>query len=227
LAERHRSSSATEKAGPLLRARRLLGRVRRRFALDTFDVFARHVAPGDERFEPPAGYRFRFGEPADVEACDEHHTELDERERREGVARLGVGHQVVLGQHGDRTVFTMWVNPRNVNIPGHVKRPLSADRSFIYKAYSSPEHRGRGLYEAGMRFVLADLARQGKRSLLGYAHVKKGISRKGLAALGFESLGRFRTLSALGWRRTFVSKELAASLPLAPQRSTEPATSAR
>lgn len=202
----------------LVRARKALGRARRRFSIDHFDVFVRAVEP-DLVFEPPEGYAFRFGTPEDVERCDPFHTELDERERREGVRRLGFGHRVVLGLSGERVVFTMWVNPRNINIPGSIKRRLRPDQSFIYKAFTSPEHRGRRLYGAGMRFVLADMAREGKRELVGYAHVRKRVSRKGLASLHFRSVGGFTDIDFPGWRRTLVSRELAARFPEALERS--------
>lgn len=214
----HEAGAATGK--PLwLRLRQALGRVRRSFALDTYDVFLRRVRPEDREFEGPAGYRFAWAEPADVEGCDPYHTELDERERREGVQRLALGHRAVLAFHGERVVFSMWVNPRNVNVPGHVKLRLDPERVFIYKAFTSPEHRGRKLYEGGMRFVLADLARSGKQGLVGYAHLKKSISRRGLAALHFESLGRFHRLSCPGFQRTFISRELRRHLPESVPRS--------
>src|SRR5688572_6373651 len=176
----------------LVRLRKRLGRARRRFALDTYDVFVRPV-PADASFAPPEGYAFRFGTPEDVERCDPHHTELDARERREGVRRLALGHRVVLGLSGPppgTIVFTMWVNPRNLNVPGLVKRALGSRQWFIYKAFTSPEHRGRRLYESGMRFVLAEMRGSDLSELVGYAHVKKAVSRKGLATLDFASAGR-------------------------------------
>lgn len=136
-----------------------------------------------------------------------------------------MGHSCVIarapakdGRPGE-IVFTMWMNPRNTNIPRHIKRKLGPHQAFIYKAFTSPQHRGRKLYEHGMRFVLAELARQGKTELLGYAHVGKTISRKGLAALEFESIGRFRRIRAgrFGW--VLISRELAGALPVALRSS--------
>ena len=213
------SSPAAEGLPLWLRARRVLGRVRRAFSVDTFDVFARPVLDADESFKAPADYAFRWAGGADVAGCDAYHTELDERERREGVARIELGHRAVVALAGDDVVFSMWVNPRNANVPGCIKRRLSPDQVFIYKAFTSPEHRGRKLYEAGMRFVLADLARRGMRELVGYAHLKKRISRKGLAALKFESRGRFYAVRAPGWQHTFVSRRLASHFPQATPRS--------
>jgi len=192
------------------RLRKLLGRIGRRFEVDRFDVFARPV--GDE-FTAPEGYVFRWATEDDIRRCDPYHTELDERERIEGAARIAFGHRAVIALSGDEIVFSMWENPRNLNIPGHVKRRLGEHQSFIYKAFTSPEHRGRKLYEAGMRFVLREMEAQGKRELVGYAHVKKKISRKGLATLGFHSLGRFLTVTVPGANHTFVSRELARRFP--------------
>jgi hypothetical protein len=202
----------------LLRIRRLLGRIRRRFAVDHYDVFARAVDP-DIQVDAPEGYTIRFGTPEEIEGCDPYHTDLDARERREGVVRLDLGHKVVLGLSGDEVVFSMWVNPRNINIPGSIKRRLGPHQSFIYKAYTSPDHRGRKLYGAGMRFVLADMAREGKTELIGYAHVKKKISRKGLASLHFRSVGTFTDVDCPGWHRTSVSSELASYFPEPLERS--------
>jgi hypothetical protein len=117
----------------------------------------------------------------------------------------------------------MWMNPRNINIPGHIKRRLGPQQAFIYKAFTSPDHRGRKLYELGMRFVLAELAKEGKSELLGYAHVNKAVSRKGLAAVEFESIGRFQRVGVTGFTRVFVSSRLREVLPGALSSSGLPA----
>lgn len=202
-----------------VRLRKALGRVRRRFQLDRFDVFARLV-PATEPFEPPAGYEYAWAASGDVATCDEYHTELDARERAEGEARLALGHRAVLGRDEQgEVVFTMWVNPHCLNIPGEVKRRLAPDQWFIYKAFTSPDHRGRKLYQAGMRFVLCEMAREGLRELVGYAHVKKRVSRKGLAALDFEERGRYWALSMPGLQRTLLSSRLRKSFPDAVPRT--------
>lgn len=198
--------------GPLVRVRKLLGRVRRAFAIDRYDVFVRRVE-ADAAFEDPPGYVFRWGTAADVERCDEHHTELDAFERRAGMARLELGHRVVLGLHGDLPVFTMWVNPRCLNLPGIHKRALASDQWFIYKAFTSPEHRGRKLYQAGMRFVLAQMRREGLGELVGFAHVKKTVSRAGLSAVEFEDAGRLVHVHGPMMAFTRVSPRLAARFP--------------
>jgi hypothetical protein len=209
----------------LLNLRKRLGRVRRRFALDIFDVFVRAV-PGEIRFEPPPGYEFRFGTARDVESCAERHTELDARERREGVQRLALGHRVVLGIHAGTVVFTMWVNPRCLNVPGLLKRALGPRQWFIYKAFTSPEHRGRRLYEGGMRFVLAEMRRAGLEELVGYAHVKKTVSRRGLAALEFVTVGRVRQWRVPGWTWTRLSRPLRARFPCEVARTGTPPSAA-
>jgi hypothetical protein len=215
--------------------RRALGRVRRAFVFDTFDVFRRPVTEGDREFRDPDGYHFSWAAQSDVARCQEYHTQLDERERREGAARLAMEHKCVIatvvatppaerGADGEPLiVFSMWMNPRNINIPGHVKRRLHPHQSFIYKAFTSPRHRGRKLYELGMRFVLASLAREGKRELLGYAHVNKSVSRKGLAALQFDSLGRFHRVGVGPICTTFVSAQLRGLLPQGLRSSGLPA----
>ena len=203
---------------PLLHLRKFLGRIRRRFALDTYDVFVRAVPP-DASFEAPPGYEFRFGTASDVASCELEHTDLGERERREGAQRLDLGHRVVLGIHQGRVVFSMWVNPRCLNVPGLLKRALGPRQWFIYKAFTSPEHRGRKLYESGMRFVLREMHRADLQELVGYAHVKKAVSRKGLAALAFASVGHVTQLCAPAVRLTRISGALAARFPREIPRS--------
>ncbi len=200
------------------RIRKVLGRIRRRFELNRFDVFTREV-PDAPVFEAPPGYAFRWGTPADVEGCDEHHTELDADERATGVQRLALGHRVVLGLRGELVVFSMWVNPRNLNVPGLVKRALGEHQWFIYKAFTSPEHRGQSLYKAGMAFVLDAMREEGLRELVGYAHVKKKVSRKGLARLAFGSAGGLTQVVVPGFRHTFVSGALASSFPTTVERT--------
>ncbi len=222
---KHSPEDRAEGPPPRVSLRKLLGRFRRRFELDVFDVFTRPVPP-DPLFEAPPGYTFRWGSAEDVQRCDPYHTELDERERREGVQRLAFGHRVVLGLELDRhvAVFSMWVNPRNLNVPGLVKRKLTDGQWFIYKAFTSPDHRGRKLYEAGMRFVLAEMARRELSELVGYAHVKKSVSRKGLARLSFENAGRLLSVRVPGWQRTFLSRRLEQCFPESVARSNALAT---
>lgn len=198
--------------------RKLAGRARRRFGIDTYDVFRRSVPEAGD-FEVPEGYRFAWGTSQDILRCDERETELDAGERRLGTLRLESGHRIAIGFHGDRPVFTMWTNPRHLNVPGLMKRKLGAHQWFIYKAFTSPDHRGRKLYETGMRFVLAEMGAEGKSELIGYAHVKKKISRRGLSALAFDRVGIVRQFKAPGFVWTRVSRELARYFPEATPRS--------
>ena len=208
-----------EKLSVLIRIRRALGRVRRSFAVDTYDIFARAVTEEHRQFECPPDYRFAWGEPGDVERCEPYHTELEELDRVLGVERLKLGHRVVVGFSEDTPVFTMWMNPRNLNVPGEIKRKLGDHQAFIYKAYTSPDHRGKGLYKVGMRFVLNHMAEAGQTELIGYAHVKKSVSRKGLATLEFTTKGRYHSLNAPGWQHTRVSSELNRNFPIPVPRS--------
>ena len=79
------------------------------------------------------------------------------------------------------------------------------------------------LYQAGMQFVLDEMAREGCRELVGFAHVKKRVSRKGLARLAFESVGRMTCVDVPGFRHTFVSRDLNARFPevVAPSNAME------
>jgi len=196
-----------------LRLRKVLGRFRRRFGLDRFDIFVRPVLAGDAAHGVPDGYTFRWGTRGDIERCAERHTELDSEDRRLGVARLKMGHRVVLGLCDETVVFSMWLNPYCLNIPGDLKRRLADHQAFIYKAFTSPDHRGRRLYQAGMRFVLADLQRSGLQELVGYAHVKKRASRGGLVALDFHVAGRYHVIRLPGFRSVLVSRRLKGSFP--------------
>lgn len=216
-----RGASVTEDPlPPRVRVRKALGRLRRRFAVDVYDVFTRAV-PAQAGSAPGSGgaYALRWGTADDVARCDPYHTELCEKERRAGAERLKLDHRVVIGFHGDLAVFSMWVNPRNLNVPGLVKRRLRSDQWFIYKAFTSPDHRGKKLYEAGMAFVLGEMARRGLRELVGYAHTKKRVSRKGLARLDFASAGRIVQLRAPGVARTWVSRRLARHFPECVERT--------
>lgn len=201
--------------GPLGLLRRAAGAVRWSFVNDRFHVFVRTVTDDHASFEAPEGYRFDWGTAEDVLACEEFHTELGLADREAGAARLELDHRVVIGfdLESGRAVFSMWVNPRNLNIPGAIKRALAADQVFIYKAFTSPEHRGRKLYQAGMRFVLHDLRQRGGREVVGYAHLAKRASRGGLGALGFDSVGGFATRGFRRWQRSFPDADLTARFP--------------
>ena len=213
------STPATPQPTSRSTMRRVAGAVRWSFAFDLYDVFLREVHGSDAVFQSPEGYSFRFGTPEDLERCTELHTELGDLDRKNGRLRLDSGHRLVVGLAGQLPVFTMWVNPRNLNVPDELKRRLNESQVFIYKAFTSPEHRGRKLYQAGMSFVLADLAATGRRELVGYAHLQKRASRGGLARLGFRSCGTYRVLGFRSLRRVVVSKELRSRFPEAVPRS--------
>lgn len=187
---------------------------------DTYDVFVRDVAPADGVFEAPEGYRFDWGHAEQVRELDPYHTELDAADREHGAQRLEkLEHRLVIGAANGVAVFTMWVNPRNLNVPHYVKRALGSHQVFIYKAFTSPDHRGRRLYQAGMRFVLADLAERGLTQLVGYAARAKKVSRAGLSRLEFRTAGSF---SGYGYGRPqFVrtSAELRANFPTVVPRA--------
>lgn len=209
-----------------IRVRKVLGRIRRAFAVDVFDVFTKPVEPG-QAFEDPSGYHFRWAEPEDIAGADPFHTELDEIERANGVQRLAWEHRAVVALAGETVVFSMWVNPRNLNVPGDLKRRLGDHQWFIYKAYTSPEHRGKKLYQLGMRFVLAAMAEAGLTELVGYAHVKKAISRQGLARLAFDVKGRYWAVRYPGLHSTIVSRRLARHFPEVVPRSRALSSDAR
>lgn len=217
------TGAAAPAPGFLFSVRKFLGRIRRLFVWDRFDVFRRPVAKSDLNFTNPEGYAFGLASPQEILNCSEMHTELDARERRLGAARIELGHACVVARVAGDTaapiVFSMWINFRNINIPGHLKRRLPPDHSFIYKAFTSPAHRGRKLYESGMRFTLSELARRGHSTLLGYAHIQKSVSRKGLAALQFETIGVFRTIGLGAVAFTLCNRALNRTLPSVLSRS--------
>ena len=184
-------------------------------------MFVRPVQPGDQDFAAPSGYRFLFGDAQLLFRCEPRHTELGPRDRERGARRLELGHRLVLGLTDPEglPVFSMWVNPRNLNVPGQQKRALGPDQQFIYKAFTSPEHRGHKLYQAGMAFVLQDLARRGQRELVGYAHTDKQSSRAGLDRLGFRSVGHYRALGYGRHQLIWSSPALQRRFPRAVPRS--------
>lgn len=187
---------------------------------DRYDVFVRPVRAEDARFEAPPGYRFVFAEPAQLSSCATEHTELNARDREHGQRRLELGHQLVLALDAAGTaVFSMWINPRNLNVPGQLKRALAPHQAFIYKAFTSPAHRGKRLYQAGMGFVLADLHRRGLTELVGYAHTSKDSSRAGLARLEFTAIGHYRVLGYGSSVGVWLSPSLRQRFPRAVPRS--------
>ena len=205
--------ASTEPSSPLVRVKKALGRVRRRLQPEVFDVFIKPVLDEHREFEAPEGYDVRWMTADEVAACEEYHTELDLAQREDGVRRLGLGHRVVGAFAGDLCVFSMWENPGKLNVPGLMKRALAPHQSFIYKAFTSPDHRGRKLYQAGMRFILSELQKGGKTELVGYAHVDKKASRGGMARVGFENVGRVWSLPSPGGRRSVLSPTLRSNFP--------------
>ncbi len=201
------------------RLRRALSDLRWSVHNDRHDAFVRNVLPADCERPQVEGYELRFGTDADLDCATLHDTELTPACIEHGRRRLEIGHQFVVATSDGLPVFTMWINPRHLNVPGELKRKLKDDEVFIYKAFTSPDHRGKRLYPAGMALVLSDLAQRSMRRLVGYAHVKKGASRAGLARVGFETAGSWRTVGFKGLRRALCDREFESNFPVRVARS--------
>lgn len=105
--------------------------------------------------------------------------------------RLAEGQEAVVWLQAGRPVHCRWLATRDAYLPylGRRVRPAAGDLLSV-EAYTPPEHRRRGLYEAGTAWTLAEIRRRGlRRGLFLVAGWNRPV-RSLLERIGLERVGR-------------------------------------
>jgi RimJ/RimL family protein N-acetyltransferase len=135
---------------------------------------------------------FRWADAHDEQA----YLALGEDTAEKLAARRERGDLMVLGEVNGTLCFFQWVRLRPAGEPG-------AGCAHLYKGYTAPEFRGRGISPAGQQFALRLLAADGIRSVTTDVAERNVASIRAIEKVGFRLLGRFWILR-LGGRKTLL-----------------------
>ncbi|HEY5896769.1 MAG TPA: GNAT family N-acetyltransferase [Burkholderiales bacterium] len=107
---------------------------------------------------------------------------------------------------GGRLISSSWYSTRPTPIgPPEAVAHFDAQWVYMYKAFTQPSHRGRRLYEAGVRRALEHYRAKGARGLLSYVEATNLDSLAALRRMGFRIFGSAYLLRLFGRQFAFSS----------------------
>lgn len=102
----------------------------------------------------------------------------------------------LIGKHENQMVYYAWVNYNSIYSRELMRFPLAQDQAYIYRVYTRPDYRGKGIAVAGYYFLFQHLAaREYSRCLVG-VNFENEPSIRSIKKSGFVKLGH---LLALRW----------------------------
>lgn len=107
----------------------------------------------------------------------------------------------VLGEMDGTLCFFKWVRLRAGDERG-------AGGAHLYKGYTSPEFRGRGISPAGQQFALRQLAADGVKSVTTDVAERNVSSIRSIEKAGFRLLGRFWIIKLAGRKMLLIAPSL-------------------
>jgi RimJ/RimL family protein N-acetyltransferase len=109
------------------------------------------------------------------------------RRARQWLAR---GDRCLLGRVGDRPATYLWVGTLVREFPG-ATCPIGAGTAYVYKTFTLPEFRGRGLNTAALHEIRRRCASEGYHQVLIDVASNNTASRRAIERAGFVPVGRF------------------------------------
>lgn len=177
------------------------------FWISRLTIFAtapgRHLGAGEKA---PVTFRFAAADEIDGLSLAEHGHDMAERLRAR--RRMDTGDKLVLGIHEDAVVFCSWLIFGQLDLNTDRLLPVSPDRVYSNKAFTSPGFRGRGIFRAYHRFVVDWLAGQGYRELLCSVRVDNAASLNAHKRMGCADLGSYFEIRLGKSLRYFVPRRL-------------------
>ena len=117
---------------------------------------------------------------------------------------LARGDRCLLGRVGDRPATYLWVGTTVREFPG-ATCPIGAGTAYVYKTFTLPEFRGRGLNTAALREIRRRCAMEGYHQVLIDVASNNTASRRAIERAGFVPVGRFFHLRLGRMRRAWLT----------------------
>jgi hypothetical protein len=182
---------------PTLRSilKKIFGPAKRRIEADVFWVSRHIVFALDLDRAPETRARiltsFHFGTAADLDQLTLNEHGYDEPGRAFSHRRLAAGDKMALGLHGDEVTFYAWLMFEQMDLGCERLIPISPDRAYSYKVFTSPAWRGRNICPAYYSHVAKLLIGQGYRQLLCHVLSTNEPSLRAHTRAGMYPVGSF------------------------------------
>jgi len=151
---------------------------------------------------------FRFAEADEIEGLSFREHGYDMAGRLRAQSRMNAGDKLVLGTDAGTAVFCSRLMFGQLDLNTDNLIPISPDRVYSNKAFTSPKFRGRGIFRAYHRFVAEWLASQGYRELLCSVRVGNAASFNAHTQMGCAALGSYFEIRLGKSLRYFVPRGL-------------------
>ena len=198
-----RASTAWHSGGVSALVRGALGRLGE--VRSVLLLAARAASGPDGAGEPQSALRFEW---AGVETFDRvlatpvfQFPPAAARRARQWLAR---GDRCLLGHVDDQPATYLWVGTSVREFPG-TACPIGPGTAYVYKTFTLPEFRGRGLNTAALCEVRRRCGSEGLREVLIDVASNNAASRRAIERAGFVPAGRLLLLRLGGRRRTWLT----------------------
>lgn len=112
------------------------------------------------------------------------------------------GDRCVVGWDGDNPVTYVWGTQATRELPG-LSWPVGEGRVFVFKLFTAPAYRGRGLARQAMQHLLAGYSDGTTRTAYIDIDAKNEASLRAARGVGFVPAGHFHVVRLGSTRRTF------------------------
>jgi GNAT superfamily N-acetyltransferase len=109
--------------------------------------------------------------------------------------RFAEGHTAVIGERGAAVAFIAWLAAGRLRIDElALTWRIPPKHAVVYDVYTTPEHRGQGVYTDALAWIRAKLAEENIVRCWIYAEQSNRASIRGISKAGFAYAGSVRSL---------------------------------
>ena len=153
------------------------------------------------------GCSTRWASLDDLDRYPELELTVDRQVRQTARVRLDRGDRCAVGLSQGTPATYLWVTSHVRELP-RLDLPLGGNSIFVYKTFTVPRFRGRGLSQAAIAWALDQYGRQGSRRAFIDIGADNVPSLRAAAKAGFHERGRFLIVGVLGVAFTLMPRKL-------------------
>ena len=156
----------------------------------------------------PPGLSFSWVAVSDLGDFHQHEMASTDRSEQISAERLRRGDRCAAGIVDRRPATSLWLTSQLRELPNR-RLPVGGKAVFVYKTFTVPEMRGRGLHRAVLQWALGSLREEGFERAWVDIETTNTPSLRAVKAVGFAEVGRFTTYTLGGVPFTTIPKHLA------------------
>lgn len=154
---------------------------------------------------------WRSGDAADVLGLDPVEHEVDEEDRRFSLERIAAGDRLFIGEADGQIVFYGWARLDAMEVGHRDEEPLPPGVAYVFKLFTTPRYRGKGIMKAAYSHIAGSLAEAGCSRAILWVYPDNVASIRATLAAGFRRVGSIYDLKILGLRWSRVWRRAAAA----------------